>query len=65
MTNFINETRELNIDDLATVSGGMPFYGTGCSVNQNAGIGRIVGALGGGVPWWPRHHARKNVLPIN
>ena len=42
MTNFKNEICELNIDDLDTVSGGMPFYGTGCSVNQNNGIGRVV-----------------------
>jgi len=48
MTKLKSETRELNIEDLDTVSGGMAFYGSGCSVNQSAGIGRIVGALGGG-----------------
>ena len=48
MTKLNNETRELNIEDLDTVSGGMAFYGMGCSANQSAGIGRIVGALGGG-----------------
>ncbi len=48
MTNYKNEICELNIDDLDTVSGGMPFYGTGCSVNQNNGIGRVVESLGGG-----------------
>jgi hypothetical protein len=30
-----NGTIELNVDDLDTVAGGMPFYGPGCSVNQN------------------------------
>jgi hypothetical protein len=48
MTKLNNETRELNIEDLDTVSGGMAFYGMGCSANQSAGIGRIVNALGGG-----------------
>ena len=48
MTNLKSETRELNIKDLDTVSGGMAFYGMGCSANQSAGIGRIVHSLGGG-----------------
>ena len=48
MTKLKNEIRELSVEDLDTVSGGMPFYGMGCSANQSAGIGRIVGALGGG-----------------
>ena len=48
MTKLKNEIRELNIEDLNTVSGGMPFYGMGCSANQSAGIGRIVHSLGGG-----------------
>jgi hypothetical protein len=48
MTKLNNETRELNIEDLDTVSGGIAFYGMGCSANQSAGIGRIVNALGGG-----------------
>jgi hypothetical protein len=26
----------------------MPFYGMGCSVNQNTRIGAFIGGLGGG-----------------
>lgn len=48
MTKLNNGTRELSVEDLNTVSGGMPFYGMGCSANQSAGIDRIVNALGGG-----------------
>ena len=48
MTKLKSEIRELSVEDLDTVSGGMPFYGMGCSANQSAGIVRIVGALGGG-----------------
>ena len=48
MTKLNNETRELNIEVLDTVAGGMPFYGMGCSANQSAGIDRVVNALGGG-----------------
>ena len=44
MTKLKSEIRELSVEDLDTVSGGMPFYGMGCSANQSAGIGRIVGA---------------------
>jgi len=47
MTKLISETRELNIDDLATVVGGdTPFYGMNCSVNQGAAIKGIGDALG-------------------
>jgi hypothetical protein len=44
----MNEIRELNIEELDTVSGGgMDFYGMNCSVNQNKAIGAIVGIFGG------------------
>lgn len=45
MTKFKNETRELSIKDLDTVSGGMAFFGMGCSLNQNNRIGGIVNSL--------------------
>jgi hypothetical protein len=48
MTKSNHETRELNVEDLDTVAGGMPFYGMGCSVNQNNRIGAFIGGLGGG-----------------
>jgi cytosine deaminase len=41
----MNEIRELNIEELDTVAGGMNFYGMNCSVNQNNAIGAVVGAL--------------------
>jgi hypothetical protein len=43
----MNEIRELNIEELDTVAGGMPFYGMKCSVNQNNAIGAIVGIFEG------------------
>ena len=45
MTNLKNETHELSIKDLDNVSGGMAFFGMGCSVNQNSRIGGIVNSL--------------------
>jgi hypothetical protein len=45
MTKLNSEIGELNIEDLDTVAGGTPFYGMGCSVNQNNAIGAVVGAL--------------------
>jgi hypothetical protein len=45
MTKFNSEIRELSIEDLDTVAGGTPFYGMGCSVNQNNTIGAIVDRL--------------------
>ena len=46
MSKLNSENRELNIEDLDTVAGGMPFYGMNCSLNQNNAIGAIVDALG-------------------
>ena len=43
----MNEIRELNIEELDTVAGGMDFYGMNCSANQNNAIGAIVGIFGG------------------
>jgi hypothetical protein len=37
----------LQIEELDKVAGGMPFYGMGCSLNQQNAIGGIVGALEG------------------
>jgi hypothetical protein len=45
MTKLNNEARELRIEDLETVSGGMPFFGMNCSVNQHNRIGGIVDSL--------------------
>jgi hypothetical protein len=45
MTRSNNETRELNIGELDAVSGGMPFFGMNCSLNQNNRIGGIVNSL--------------------
>ena len=45
MTKLNNETRELHIEELDTVSGGMAFFGMGCSLNQNNRIGGIVNSL--------------------
>ena len=45
MTDLKNDIRELSIEDLDTVSGGMAFFGMGCSVNQNNRIGGIVNSL--------------------
>ena len=42
MTNLNSEIRELNIEELDAVSGGMRFFGMNCSVNQNNAIGAIV-----------------------
>jgi hypothetical protein len=47
MTKLNSEIRELNIEELNTVAGGMPFYGMKCSVNQNNAIGAIVGIFEG------------------
>lgn len=41
-----NEIRELNIEDLNNVAGGMPFFGMNCSLNQQNAIGAIVDTLG-------------------
>jgi hypothetical protein len=46
MTKSTSENRELNIEDLNNVAGGMPFYGMGCSAHQSASIGGIVEGLG-------------------
>jgi hypothetical protein len=46
MTKLNRENHELNIADLDTVAGGMPFYGMNCSLNQNNAIGAIVDGLG-------------------
>lgn len=47
MTKVCSEGRELSSEELNTVAGGrMHFYGMGCSVNQNNGIGAMVDALG-------------------
>jgi hypothetical protein len=46
MTKLSSENRELNIEDLNTVAGGMPFYGMNCSLNQHNAIGAIVDGLG-------------------
>jgi hypothetical protein len=46
MTKLNRENHELNIEDLDTVAGGMPFYGMNCSLNQNNAIGAIVDGLG-------------------
>ena len=45
MTKLSVENRELNIEDLDSVAGGMPFYGMNCSANQSARIGGIVNSL--------------------
>jgi hypothetical protein len=45
-TNMNSENRELNVAELDTVAGGMPFYGANCSVRQNEAIGAIVDGLG-------------------
>ena len=45
MTKLNSEARELRIEDLDSVSGGMPFFGMGCSLNQNNRIGGIVDSL--------------------
>lgn len=37
---------ELGSGELDSVVGGMPFYGMGCSVNQNETIGAIDNAVG-------------------
>ena len=47
MTKSNGENRELNIGDLDSVAGGMPFFGMGCSLNQQNKIGAIVDALEG------------------
>jgi len=47
MTRWNVENRELNIGDLDKVAGGMPFFGMGCSLNQQNKIGAIVDALEG------------------
>jgi hypothetical protein len=41
------ESRELKIEDLDNVAGGMPFFGMGCSLNQHNKIGAVVDALEG------------------
>ena len=46
MTKLNSEIRELNIEDLDNVAGGMPFFGMNCSLNQNNTIGAIVDGLG-------------------
>ena len=46
MTKLNRENRELNIGDLDSVAGGMPFYGMGCSLNQQNAIGGVVDGLG-------------------
>jgi len=45
MTKLKNETRELSIEDLDTATGGMAFFGMGCSANQSNRIGGIVNSL--------------------
>ncbi|MBN8989710.1 MAG: hypothetical protein J0H42_15770 [Rhizobiales bacterium] len=45
MTKLNNGASELHIEDLDTVSGGMPFFGMNCSVNQHNRIGGIVDSL--------------------
>jgi hypothetical protein len=49
MTNLNSEIGELNIEDLDTVSGGMPFFGMNCSLNQNNALG-AVRDLAGSIP---------------
>jgi hypothetical protein len=46
MTKLNGEVRELGVEELNTVSGGMPFFGMNCSLNQNNAIGAVVDALG-------------------
>ena len=48
-TNATTGYHELGEDQLHDVSGGMPFFGMGCSANQNARIGAFVDSLGGGI----------------
>jgi hypothetical protein len=45
MTKSNVENREVRIEDLDDVAGGMPFYGMGCSVNQDYAIDGIVKGL--------------------
>ena len=47
--NTTTAQHELGDELLNDVSGGMPFFGMGCSVNQNARIGAFVESLGGGI----------------
>jgi hypothetical protein len=47
MTRSNSEVSELNAEQLDSVAGGMPFYGMGCSLNQNELIGAIDGAVSG------------------
>ena len=42
MTKLNSELRELTIEELDTVAGGMNFFGMNCSVNQNNAIGAVV-----------------------
>jgi len=48
-TNTAAAHHELDDEQLHDVSGGMPFFGMGCSANQNARIGAFVNGLGGGI----------------
>ncbi len=45
MTRLNGEVRELGVEELNTVSGGMPFFGMNCSLNQNNAIGAVVDVL--------------------
>ena len=45
MTKSNVESRELKVEDLDNVAGGMPFYGANCSVNQDYRIDGIVKGL--------------------
>jgi broad specificity polyphosphatase/5'/3'-nucleotidase SurE len=47
MTKLKSELRELTIEELDTVAGGMNFFGMNCSVNQNNAIGAVVALFEG------------------
>jgi hypothetical protein len=47
MTKLNSELRELTIEELDTVAGGMNFFGMNCSVNQNNAIGAVVALFEG------------------
>jgi len=49
MTKLNSEIGELNIEDLDAVSGGMPFFGMNCSLNQHNALGAIRD-LAGSIP---------------
>ena len=47
MTKLNSGLRELKIEELDAVAGGMPFYGMNCSVNQQNAIHAVVSMFEG------------------